>query len=85
MYLETSDRVLLAIARLSKLQRYPPTHREIAEAIGVTSQGLINYHLRHLIQRGVITMQRGKARSMVLTSEGKAYVKALQQQQGAAA
>lgn len=34
----------------------PPTFGEIATAIGTPSKGVVNYHLRFLVDRGLITL-----------------------------
>jgi repressor LexA len=38
----------------------PPTFREIGDASGITSMGLVQYHLHQLIEKGYIRMSDDK-------------------------
>ncbi|MDF1512230.1 MAG: transcriptional repressor LexA [Anaerolineae bacterium] len=50
---------------------YPPTVREIGEAIGVKSTSLVTYYLKQLEERGLITREASKSRAILLTQERK--------------
>lgn len=48
----------------------PPSVREIGEAVGLSSPSSVHVHLRVLEEKGYITRQGAKSRSMVLTEKG---------------
>ena len=52
-----------------KVHGYPPTVREIGEAIGVKSTSLVTYYLKQLEERGLITREASKSRAILLTQE----------------
>ena len=49
-------------------QGYPPSVREICEAVGLKSPSTVHFHLKHLEAAGVITKGAGKGRAITLTS-----------------
>lgn len=71
----------VAMAELSKMQQriydflvsyiqskgYPPSVREIGEAVGLKSPSTVHFHLKHLEEAGVIEKGAGKGRAITLT------------------
>lgn len=69
------------MAELSKMQQriydflvsyiqskgYPPSVREIGEAVGLKSPSTVHFHLKHLEEAGVIEKGAGKGRAITLT------------------
>lgn len=51
-----------------KEQGYPPSVREIGEAVGLKSPSTVHFHLKHLEQAGVIEKGAGKGRAITLTA-----------------
>lgn len=72
----------VAMAELSKMQQriydflvsyiqsrgYPPSVREIGEAVGLKSPSTVHFHLKHLEEAGVIEKGAGKGRAITLTA-----------------
>lgn len=56
------------IASYIQAQGYPPSVREIGEAVGLKSPSTVHFHLKNLEEAGVITKGRGKGRAIALTS-----------------
>ena len=50
-------------------QGYPPSVREIGEAVGLKSPSTVHFHLKHLEELGVIGKQAGKGRAPILAQE----------------
>ena len=48
-------------------QGYPPSVREIGEAVGLRSPSTVHFHLKHLEEAGVIEKGAGKGRAITLT------------------
>ncbi|NLU25368.1 MAG: transcriptional repressor LexA [Clostridiales bacterium] len=53
---------------VSSIQRqgYPPSVREIGEAVGLKSPSTVHFHLKHLEELGVIEKGAGKGRALTL-------------------
>lgn len=49
-------------------QGYPPSVREIGEAVGLKSPSTVHFHLKHLEEAGVIEKGAGKGRAISLTA-----------------
>ena len=47
-------------------QGYPPSVREIGEAVGLKSPSTVHFHLKHLEEAGVIEKDAGKGRAITL-------------------
>ena len=50
-------------------QGYPPSVREIGEAVGLKSPSTVHFHLKHLEEAGVIEKGAGKGRAITLTEQ----------------
>lgn len=48
-------------------QGYPPSVREIGEAVGLKSPSTVHFHLKHLEEAGYIEKGAGKGRAITLT------------------
>ncbi len=55
------------IAACVQKQGYPPSVREIGDAVGLRSPSTVHFHLKHLEEAGVITKGAGKGRALALT------------------
>ena len=49
-------------------QGYPPSVREIGEAVGLKSPSTVHFHLKNLEEAGMITKGAGKGRAISLTT-----------------
>ena len=47
-------------------QGYPPSVREIGEAVGLKSPSTVHFHLKHMEELGVLTKGAGKGRALTL-------------------
>lgn len=47
-------------------QGYPPSVREIGEAVGLRSPSTVHFHLKHMEELGVLTKGAGKGRALTL-------------------
>ena len=61
------QRIYDYIAAHIREQGYPPSVREIGEAVGLRSPSTVHFHLKHLEEAGVITKGAGKGRAITLT------------------
>ena len=52
------------ILSFSDTHGYPPSVREIAEAVGLKSPATVHFHLKGLREAGVITQAEGKTRAI---------------------
>ena len=57
------------IAATIQDQGYPPSVREIGDAVGLKSPSTVHFHLKHLEELGVIGKSAGKGRAITLTQE----------------
>ena len=48
-------------------QGYPPSVREIGEAVGLKSPSTVHFHIKHLAEAGYIEKGAGKGRALTLT------------------
>lgn len=51
---------------------YPPSVREIGQAVGLKSPSTVHFHIKGLENAGVLTKAAGKTRAMTLTEESEA-------------
>lgn len=61
-------RIYEYIAACIRDQGYPPSVREIGEAVGLKSPSTVHFHLKHLAEAGVIEKGTGKGRAITLTA-----------------
>ena len=54
------------IAETTQRQGYPPSVREIGEAVGLRSPSTVHFHLKHMEELGVLTKGAGKGRALTL-------------------
>lgn len=62
------QQILDYIRTCIETKRYPPSVREIGEAIGLSSPSTVHAHLNALESKGYITRDGAKSRSMAITS-----------------
>jgi len=62
------QKIYAYIAECIRQQGYPPSVREIGEAVGLKSPSTVHFHLKHLEEAGVIEKGVGKGRAITLTS-----------------
>ena len=60
------------IAACIREQGYPPSVREIGEAVGLKSPSTVHFHLKRLEEAGVIEKGAGKGRAIRLKGEAQA-------------
>lgn len=54
------------IAETTKAQGYPPSVREIGDAVGLKSPSTVHFHLKHMEELGIINKGAGKGRAITL-------------------
>lgn len=64
------------IIEFTKQNGYPPTMREIAHKIGVSSSSTIHKILHECQEAGFIVIPKGVLRGMKATPQGKKFIKA---------
>ena len=60
------QRIYDYIAETIQRQGYPPSVREIGEAVGLKSPSTVHFHLKHMEELGVLTKGAGKGRALTL-------------------
>ena len=60
------QRIYDYIAQMIRQQGYPPSVREIGEAVGLKSPSTVHFHLKHMEELGVLTKGAGKGRAITL-------------------
>ena len=61
------QRILDVIAETVRTRGYPPTVREIGEAVGLTSSSSVHAQLANLERKGLLTKDATKPRAMALS------------------
>lgn len=62
-------RILSEIKRISKAQGFPPTVRQLMDAVGLSSPDTVQYHIEKLREAGNVTKNYGKrARTLLVKS-----------------
>lgn len=61
-------KIYVYIVTCVREQGYPPSVREIGEAVGLKSPSTVHFHLKHLEEAGVIEKGAGKGRAITLTT-----------------
>jgi repressor LexA len=75
---ELSDRqakILDYIRHVTKVRNYPPSVREIGEAVGLSSSSTVHNHLNQLERRGLIHRDPSKSRTVMLVEDSEAESK----------
>lgn len=67
---EQEQRILECIRDFIRERGYPPTVREIAREVGISSTSVVDYHLRRLEQGRWIERDRRSSRGIRLTAAG---------------
>ena len=75
------QRIYDYIAACIQTQGYPPSVREIGEAVGLRSPSTVHFHLKKLADAGVIEIGAGKGRAITLTDD-EATVKRFSRKNG---
>ena len=60
------------IAETIRTQGYPPSVREICDAVGLKSPSTVHFHLKHLEEAGYIEKSAGKGRALALAQDARA-------------
>lgn len=60
------------IRQMIREQGYPPSVREIGEAVGLKSPSTVHFHLKHMEELGVIGKSAGKGRAITLVEPKEA-------------
>ncbi len=68
---ERQTRILDYIRAVSKKRNYPPSVREIGEAVGLSSSSTVHNHLNQLERRGLIKRDPSKSRTVQLVADAE--------------
>src|SRR5207253_4905086 len=68
---ERQTRILNYIRDVSKSRNYPPSVREIGEAVGLSSSSTVHNHLNQLERRGLIKRDPSKSRTVQLVQDAE--------------
>jgi len=66
---ERQAKILDYIRYVTRVRSYPPSVREIGEAVGLSSSSTVHNHLNQLERRGLIKRDPSKSRTVQLTSD----------------
>ena len=66
---ERQTRILDYIRYVTKVRNYPPSVREIGEAVGLSASSTVHNHLNQLERRGLIKRDPSKSRTVQLTAD----------------
>jgi repressor LexA len=66
---ERQAQILDYIRKVTRERNYPPSVREIGEAVGLSSSSTVHNHLNHLERRGLIRRDPSKSRTVQLVDE----------------
>ena len=66
---DRQTRILDYIRYVTRTRNYPPSVREIGEAVGLSSSSTVHNHLNQLERRGLIRRDTGKSRTVQLVSD----------------
>ena len=69
---ERQSRILEYIRQVTKVRNYPPSVREIGEAVGLSSSSTVHNHLNQLERRGLIKRDPSKSRTVQLVQDADA-------------
>lgn len=74
---ERQAEALRFIAEHTAAKGYPPTLREIGDALRIQSTNGVADHVRGLVRKGLVTSARLVARGIVLTVRGREFLAAV--------
>ena len=66
---ERQAKILEYIRQVTRVRNYPPSVREIGEAVGLSSSSTVHNHLNQLERRGMIRRDPSKSRTVQLVSD----------------
>jgi repressor LexA len=66
---DRQEKILDYIRYVTRVRNYPPSVREIGEAVGLSSSSTVHNHLNQLERRGLIRRDTGKSRTVQLVSD----------------
>jgi repressor LexA len=66
---ERQNKILDYIRYVTKVRNYPPSVREIGEAVGLSSSSTVHNHLNQLERRGLIKRDPSKSRTVQLVAD----------------
>src|SRR5581483_5998653 len=69
---ERQARILEYIRHVTRTRNYPPSVREIGEAVGLSSSSTVHNHLNQLERRGLIRRDPSKSRTVQLVHDDRA-------------
>jgi len=69
---ERQSKILDYIRYVTKVRSYPPSVREIGEAVGLSSSSTVHNHLNQLERRGLIKRDPSKSRTVQLVTDAQA-------------
>src|SRR5438045_8613958 len=68
---ERQNKILDYIRYVTKVRNYPPSVREIGEAVGLSSSSTVHNHLNQLERRGLIKRDPSKSRTVQLVQDAE--------------
>ncbi len=68
---ERQNKILDYIRYVTKVRSYPPSVREIGEAVGLSSSSTVHNHLNQLERRGLIKRDPSKSRTVQLVQDAE--------------
>jgi repressor LexA len=68
---ERQNKILDYIRYLTRVRSYPPSVREIGEAVGLSSSSTVHNHLNQLERRGLIRRDPSKSRTVQLVQDAE--------------
>ena len=68
---ERQNKILDYIRYVTKVRNYPPSVREIGEAVGLSSSSTVHNHLNQLERRGLIKRDPSKSRTVQLVADSE--------------
>ena len=74
---ERKRKIMDVIAATIRARGYPPSVREIAQAVGLASTSAVHHHLQVLEKEGYLERGAAQSRAIRLTPHGRARCSAL--------
>lgn len=79
--MKTRDKILVYINEQTKKRPYPPTVREIGEAVDLRSTSTTHAHLHRLKDKGLLDFEPSCPRTISLTEKGLDWIRELEKYQ----